>query len=248
MEGVEWRTARGIKSRKGLPPTPPQIDRQTTRSEKRRRGEPLFFRATVSKEAGNSCAAVADDDKLFFGAAGRKVEGEGGGGRSRLPLFLFLLSLSCALFSPSYRTLSTRPRCRRGRPRRRGRTRGAKWRRSTVGGVLARPPVGRSVGRRGIPLSISLLLLLLERGEWTGRRPSFLRPIDRRKEGGAAATALFPLPPPPPPVFSPLLRLSQCCECWKGGRRGRERTLRGECSARDIGRLEVVRCRERPRP
>ncbi len=163
-----------------------EIDRQTTRSEKRRRGGPLFFRATVSKEAGNSCAAVADDDKLFFGAAGRKVEEEGGGGRSRLPLFLFLLSLPCALFSLSYTfhqtTLSSRATVQEGEN-----TRGQVEEEEEC--WPARPPVGRSVGRRGIPLSISLL----ERGEWTGRRPSFLRPIDRRKEGGGPPPQLYSL-------------------------------------------------------
>lgn len=186
MEGVEWRTARGIKSRKGLPPTPPQIDRQTTRSEKRRRGEPLFFRATVSKEAGNSCAAVADDDKLFFGAAGRKVEGEGGGGRSRLPLFLFLLSLSCALFSPSYRTLSTRPRCRRGRLCRRGRTRGAKWRRRRSAGPPARRSVGPSVG------AVSLSPSPSSKG---GNGPAGARRFSVRSTGGKRGG-------PPPPLYS----------------------------------------------
>ncbi len=215
-----------------------EIDRQTTRSEKGGRGGPLFFRATVSKEAGNSCAAVADDDKLFFGAAGRKVEEEGGGGRSRLPLFLFLLSLSCALFSLSYTfhqtTLSSRATVQEGE--------------NTRGQVEEKEeclPARRSAGRSARYPSLHLP----PRKEGMDRPAPVVSPSDRPEErGGGAATALFPLPPPPPPVFSPLLRLSQCCECWKGGRRGRERTLRGECSARDIGRLEVVRCRERPRP
>ncbi len=187
MEGVEWRTdqvEKGVAS-DATASQPKSTDRR--QGVRRGGGEDLSsfalpFRKKPAILALPSPTTTSSSLELLEEKWRRKEEGEEAGFHSSCSSSLFLV---LSFLSP---TLSTRPRCRRGRLCRRGRTRGAKWRRRRSAG----PPARRSVGRRGIPLSLSLLILLLERGEWTGRRPSFLRPIDRRKEGGG----------PPPPLYS----------------------------------------------